>query len=148
GVEGGGLALLRAHRGLPKNKALIRFLSEGNNRLILQKTENYYLQEQSKNMPKVDAELYFVIDEKNNQVELTEKGIELITASGEGHCLFIEPDVGAVLAAVEKAGLGTEEILAKKVELRRDFSVKSERIHSVNQLLKAYTLFERDDEYI
>jgi len=148
GVEGGGLALLRAHRGLPKNKALIKFLSEGNNRLILQKTENYYLQEQSKNMPKVDAELYFVIDEKNNQVELTEKGIELITASGEDPNFFIMPDVGTEVAEIEKSGLSPEEKLAKKEELMRDFSVKSERIHSVNQLLKAYTLFERDDEYI
>lgn len=148
GVEGGGLALLRAHRGLPKNKALIKFLSDGSNRQVLQKTENYYLQEQSKNMPKVDAELYFVIDEKNNQVELTEKGIELITASGEDTNFFIMPDVGTDVAEIEKSGLSPEEKLAKKEELMRDFSVKSERIHSVNQLLKAYTLFERDDEYI
>jgi len=147
-VEGGGLALLRAHRGLPKNKALIKFLSEGSNRQVLQKTENYYLQEQSKNMPKVDAELYFVIDEKNNQVELTEKGIELITASGEDPNFFIMPDVGTDVAEIEKSSLSPEEKLAKKEELMRDFSVKSERIHSVNQLLKAYTLFERDDEYI
>ncbi|SEL79233.1 preprotein translocase subunit SecA [Parapedobacter koreensis] len=148
GVESGGLALLRAHRGLPKNKALIKFLSEGSNRQILQKTENYYLQEQSKNMPKVDAELYFVIDEKNNQVELTEKGIELITASGEDPNFFIMPDVGTEVAEIEKSGLNPEDKLTKKEELMRDFSVKSERIHSVNQLLKAYTLFERDDEYI
>ncbi|MBK1438413.1 preprotein translocase subunit SecA [Parapedobacter sp. ISTM3] len=147
-VEGGGLALLRAHRGLPKNKALIKFLSEGSNRQVLQKTENYYLQEQSKNMPKVDAELYFIIDEKNNQVELTEKGIELITSSGEDPNFFIMPDVGTEVAEIEKSGLSPEEKLAKKEELMRDFSVKSERIHSVNQLLKAYTLFERDDEYI
>jgi len=148
GVDGGGLALLRAHRGLPKNKALIKFLSESNNRQVLQKTENHYMQEQSKNMPKVDTELYFVIDEKNNQVELTEKGIELITASGEDPTFFIMPDVGTDVAEIEKSGLSPEEKLAKKEELMRDFSVKSERIHSVNQLLKAYTLFERDDEYI
>ena len=147
-VDSGGLALLRAHRGLPKNKALIKFLSENNNRQVLQKTENYYLQEQSKNMPKVDAELYFVIDEKNNQVELTEKGIELITASGEDPNFFIMPDVGTDVAEIEKSALSPEEKLTKKEELMRDFSVKSERIHSVNQLLKAYTLFERDDEYI
>lgn len=147
-VESGGLALLRAHRGLPKNKALIKFLSEGNNRQVLQKTENFYLQEQSKNMPKVDAELYFVIDEKNNQVELTEKGIELITASGEDPNFFIMPDVGTDVAEIEKSNLSPEEKLARKEEVMRDFSVKSERIHSVNQLLKAYTLFERDDEYI
>ena len=147
-AEGGGLALFRAHRGLPKNKALIKFLSDGNNRQVLQKTENYYLQEQSKNMPKADAELYFVIDEKNNQVELTEKGIELITSSGEDPNFFIMPDVGSDVAEIEKSDLSPEEKLAKKEELMRDFSVKSERIHSVNQLLKAYTLFERDDEYI
>ena len=147
-TDSGGLALLRAHRGLPKSKALIKFLSESNNRQVLQKTENYYLQEQSKNMPKVDAELYFVIDEKNNQVELTEKGIELITASGEDPNFFIMPDVGTDVAEIEKSDLSPEDKLAKKEELMRDFSVKSERIHSVNQLLKAYTLFERDDEYI
>ena len=147
-VESGGLALFRAHRALPKNKALIKFLSEGNNRQVLGKTENYYLQEQSKNMHKVDAELYFVIDEKNNQVELTEKGIELITASGEDPHFFIMPDVGTEIAEIERSGLTAEEKLAKKEELMRDFAIKSERIHSVNQLLKAYTLFERDDEYI
>ncbi|GGH01159.1 protein translocase subunit SecA [Parapedobacter pyrenivorans] len=148
GVESGGLALFRAHRGLPKNKALIKFLSDGSNRQILQKTENYYLQEQSKNMHKVDAELYFIIDEKNNQVELSEKGIELITAAGEDPSFFIMPDVGTDVAEIEKSALSPEEKLSKKEELMRDFSVKSERIHSVNQLLKAYTLFERDDEYI
>jgi len=147
-AEGGGLALFRAHRGLPKSKALIKFLSDGNNRQVLQKTENYYLQEQSKNMPKADAELYFVIDEKNNQVELTEKGIELITDSGEDPSFFIMPDVGSDVAEIEKSDLSPEEKLAKKEELMRDFAIKSERIHSVNQLLKAYTLFERDDEYI
>src|SRR5690606_25246406 len=141
GVESGGLALFRAHRGLPKNKALIKFLSEGANRQVLGKTENYYLQEQSKNMPKVDAELYFVIDEKNNQVELTEKGIELITSSGEDANFFIMPDVGTEIAEIEKSNLSAEEKLAKKEELMRDFSIKSERIHAVNQLLKAYTLF-------
>src|SRR5690606_37582299 len=148
GVEGGGLALLRAHRGLPKNKALIKFLSEGNNRQVLTKTENYYLQEQSKNMPKADAELFFVIDEKNNQVELTEKGIELITTSAEDPNFFVLPDVGTEVAENEKSAVTPEEKLAKKEELMRDVSVKSERIHSVNQLLKAYTLFERDDEHI
>src|SRR5690606_6709215 len=146
--EGGGLALFRAHRGLPKNKALIKFLSEGNNRQVLAKTENFYLQEQSKHMPKADAELYFVIDEKNNQVELTEKGIELITASGEDPNFFIMPDVGSEVADIELMDIPAEEKVAKKEELMRDYSVKAERIHSINQLLKAYTLFERDDEYI
>ncbi|QNL50647.1 preprotein translocase subunit SecA [Olivibacter sp. SDN3] len=147
-VDGAGMALLRAHRGLPKNKALIKFLSEGSNRQVLMKTENYYLQEQSKNMPKVDAELFFVIDEKNNQVELTEKGIELITTSGEDPNFFVMPDVGSEIAEIEKLSLTAEEKAQKKDELMRDFSIKSERIHSVNQLLKAYTLFEKDVEYI
>jgi len=147
-VEGAGMSLLRAHRGLPKNKALIKFLSEGSNKQVLTKTENYYLQEQSKNMPKVDAELFFVIDEKNNQVELTEKGIELITTSGEDPHFFVMPDVGSEIAEIEKLSISNEEKAQKKDELMRDFSIKSERIHSVNQLLKAYTLFEKDVEYI
>src|ERR1700744_1073741 len=148
GVDEGGLALLRAHRALPKNKALIKYLSEGANKQVLLKTENYYMQDQSKEMPKVDAELYFVIDEKNNQVELGEKGIELITSSGEDPHFFIMPDVGSEIAEIEKSDLGAEEKIAKKDALMRDFSIKSERIHSVNQLLKAYTLFEKDTEYI
>lgn len=148
GVDEGGLALLRAHRGLPKNKALIKFLSEGANRSLLQKTEGYYMQDQNKEMPKADAELFFVIDEKNNQVELTEKGIELITASGEDPHFFVMPDVGTEIAEIEKSNLSAEEKLATKDALMRDFSIKSERIHSVNQLLKAYTLFEKDTEYI
>lgn len=146
--EGGGLALFRAHRGLPKSKALIKYLSEGNHRQILAKTENFYLAEQSKNMHKADAELFFVIDEKNNQVELTEKGIELITASGEDSGFFILPDVGTEIAEIEKLELSAEEKVQRKDELMREYAVKSERIHSVNQLLKAYTLFEKDDEYI
>jgi preprotein translocase subunit SecA len=147
-VDGGGLALLRAFRGLPKSKALIKFLSEGGNRTILQKVENHYMQDQGKEMPKVDSELFFVIDEKNNQVELSEKGIELITASGEDPHFFVMPDVGTEIAEIEKSSLATEEKIARKDELMRDFSIKSERIHSVNQLLKAYTLFEKDTEYI
>ena len=148
GAEDGGLALLRAHRALPKSKALIKFLSEGANRTVLQKTENHYMQDQGKEMPKVDSELFFVIDEKNNQVELSEKGIELITASGEDPAFFVMPDVGTEIANIEKSDLPAEEKIAKKDELMRDFSIKSERIHSVNQLLKAYTLFEKDTEYI
>ncbi|GAB2703866.1 preprotein translocase subunit SecA [Mucilaginibacter koreensis] len=147
-ADAGGLALLRAHRGLPKSKALIKYLSEGANRQVLLKTENYYLQDQGKEMPKVDADLYFVIDEKNNSVELTEKGIELITASGEDAQFFVMPDVGSEIAEIEKSNLSAEEKVMRKDELMRDFSIKSERIHSVNQLLKAYTLFERDTEYI
>ncbi len=148
GVEEGGMALLRAHRGLPKSKALIKFLSEGANKQILQKAENYYMQDQNKEMHKVDAELFFVIDEKHNSVELAEKGIELITASGEDPHFFIMPDVGTLIAEIEKSSLEAEEKIAQKDALMRDFSIKSERIHSVNQLLKAYTLFEKDVEYI
>lgn len=146
--EAGGLALFRSFRGLPKNKALIKFLSEGNHRQILQKVENYYMQEQNRHMPKADKELFFVIDEKNNQVELTEKGIELITASGEDPSFFILPDVGSEIADIEKSTASLEEKAARKEELLRDYSIKAERIHSINQLLKAYTLFERDDQYI
>ena len=146
--EKGGLALLRAYRGLPKNKALIKFLSENNHRQILQKVENFYMAEQNRHMPKADKELFFVIDEKNNQVELTEKGIELITAQGEDPSFFILPDVGTEIAEIEKSDAPLEEKAARKDELLRDYSVKAERIHSINQLLKAYTLFEIDDQYI
>lgn len=144
----GGIALLRAHRGLPKNKALIKFLSEGNNKQTLLKTENHYMADQSKNMPKVDAELFFYIDEKNNQVELTEKGIEMITQAGEDPSFFILPDVGTEIAEIEKSSLSNEEKIAKKDALMRDYAIKAERVHSINQLLKAYTLFEKDVEYI
>ena len=148
GPDEGGLSLLRAFRGLPKSKALIKYLSEGPNRQLLLKSENHYMQDQSKEMHKVDAELFFIIDEKNNQVELAEKGIELITASGEDPHFFVMPDVGTEIADIEKSQLPADEKIAKKDELMRDFSIKSERIHSVNQLLKAYTLFEKDTEYI
>jgi preprotein translocase subunit SecA len=142
-----GLPLLRAFRGLPKSKALIKFLSEDGVRVLLQKTENFYMQDQSKEMHKVDAELYFVIDEKSNQVELTEKGIELISANTDKD-FFIVPDMGSFIADLDKLGLSDIEKLEKKDALMRDFSVKSERIHTITQLLKAYTLFERDTEYI
>lgn len=144
----GGLALLRAHRGLPKNTALIKFLSEPGNRQILMKTENYYLQDQQKEMPVCDAELYFVIDEKNNQIDLTDKGIELITTAGEEKDFFVMPDVGALIAEVENMPLSHEEKLKKKDEVLQDFNVKSERLHTVNQLLKAYCLFDKDVEYV
>jgi preprotein translocase subunit SecA len=144
----GGLALLRAHRGLPKSKALIKFLSEGSVRQTLLKTENHYMADQSKNMPKVDSQLFFYIDEKNNQVELTEKGIELITQQGEDANFFVLPDVGTEIAEIEKSTLSSEDKIAKKDSLMREYAVKAERIHSVNQLLKAYTLFENDVEYI
>lgn len=144
----GGLALLRAHRGLPKSKALIKFLSETGVRLVLQKTENYYLQDQSREMHKVDAELFFVIDEKHNSIELTEKGLELISNSSEDTSFFVLPDVGSEIAALEKQALTIEEKATRKEELIRDFSIKSERVHTITQLLKAYTLFEKDVEYV
>ena len=143
-----GLPLFRAHRGLPKNGALVKFLSETGVRALLQKTENYYLQDQQREMHKADAELFFVIDEKNNTVELTEKGIELITANNEDSQFFVLPDVGSAIAEIEKSGGTDQEKLEKKETLMRDFAVKSERVHTINQLLKAYTLFEKDVEYI
>lgn len=145
---GGGLDLLRAFRGLPKYKPLIKFLSEPANKIILQNTENYYLQEQAKRMPEVDAELYFVIEEKNNNVVLTEKGIQLITQDGEDPNLFVMPDIGAEMADIENNEMPKAEKLKVKDALLQDFAVKSERLHSVNQLLKAYTLFEREVEYV
>src|SRR5690348_15302487 len=144
----GGLALYRAHRGLPKNNALIKYLSEPGMKVKLQKTENYYLSDQEKNMHIVDEELYFVIDEKNNQVQLTDKGIALITKSGEDPEFFILPDMGVKLAEIEKSDASPEEKLEKKETLLNDYSVKAERIHTVTQLLKAYTLFENDVEYV
>jgi len=146
--EDGGFALLRAFRGLPKNKALIKYLSEPGIKAQLQKTENYYMQDHGKEMPKVDAELFFVIDEKNNSIELTEKGIDLITSSSDDAKFFVLPDVGSEIAEIEKSLLDENEKRNKKEELMRDFAIKSERIHTINQLLKAYTLFERDVEYV
>jgi preprotein translocase subunit SecA len=144
----GGFKLLQAYRGLPKNKALIKFLSESGMRQILQKTENVYLQDQQKEMHKVDADLYFIIDEKLNSVDLSEKGVELITSSGEDPHFFIIPDVGGEIAEIEKSAASDEDKLKNKEQLMLDFSIKSERIHTVNQLLKAYCMFERDVEYI
>jgi len=144
----GGLALYRSHRGLPKNNALIKYLSEPGMKVKLQKSENYYLGEQQKNMHIVDDELYFVIDEKNNQVQLTDKGIALITKSGEDPEFFILPDIGAKLSEIEKSDLNAEQKLEQKETLLNEYSIKAERIHTVQQLLKAYTLFENDVEYV
>ncbi|MDR4987335.1 MAG: preprotein translocase subunit SecA [Bacteroidales bacterium] len=144
----GGELLLRCHRGLPKNKALIKFLSEPGMKTILQKTENFYMQEQSKHMHIIDDELFFVIEEKNNSIELTEKGIDLITSQTDDPGFFILPDMGSEMADLEKSDLPAEKKLEKKNELLNDFSVKSERVHTINQLLKAYTLFEKDTEYV
>jgi len=144
----GGLALMRAFRGLPKSGPLIKFLSEPGIKVKLQKTENYYLADQQKEMPKVDAELFFHIDEKNNSVDLTDKGIQMITREGEDPEFFILPDIGIKLAEIEKEPLDTEEKLQRKEVLLNEYSVKADRIHTVQQLLKAYTLFDKDVEYV
>ncbi len=147
-TENAGFLLLRAFKGLPKNKALIKLLSEQGNRTLMQKTENFYMQENSKNMYKVTDELFFVIDEKLNSIELTEKGIDLITSSSEDTDFFILPDIGSKVADIEKSSIPDKEKLEKKDQLLQDYAVKSERVHTVNQLLKAYTLFEKDVEYV
>jgi preprotein translocase subunit SecA len=145
----GGLALFRAYRGMPKFKPLIKFLSETGNKSILQRTENYHLQDNKKEMPKADAPLYFIIDEKDNSVELTDKGLDLITGEGEDTSLFILPEIGMELNKIEKdPALDPATRFQKKEELIRDYSTKSQRIHSINQLLRAYTLYEKDTEYI
>ncbi len=144
----GGFKLLQAQRGLPKNSSLIKFLGEPGTKQLLLKTENYYLQDQQKEMHKVDADLYFVIDEKINSVDLTEKGVELITNSGEDPHFFIIPDVGSEIAEIEKSAMPEDEKIKRKEQLMMDFTIKSERIHTINQLLKAYCMFERDVEYI
>jgi len=133
---------------LPKNKALIKYLSEEGIRNILNKTENNYLQDQAKEMPFVDTELYFTIEEKQNQIEMTDKGLEMITAEGEDKDFFIMPDIGMEMASIENSDLSDREKLEQKDKLILDFSVKSERIHAIQQLLKAYCMFEIDVEYV
>lgn len=143
----GGFLLLRVHRGLPKNKALIKFLSEEGVKQLLQKTENFYMQDNNREMPKIDEELWFVIDEKNNQIELTDKGVEYLSGDGDKD-FFIMPDIGNEIARIEQQALEIAKEAELKEELFKDFAVKSERIHTMNQLLKAYTLFEKDVEYV
>ncbi|MBT3749696.1 MAG: preprotein translocase subunit SecA [Bacteroidetes bacterium] len=144
----GGKLLLRANKGLPKTKSIIKFLSEEGMKSLMRKTENHYMQENSKNMHIVTSDLYFIIDEKNHSVELTDKGIDMITASGEDSEFFVLPDIGSVIADIEKENYNEEEKVKLKDTLIRDFSIKSERVHTVNQLVKAYTLFEIDVEYV
>jgi len=140
--------LFRAYHGLPKNNALIKFLSEEGMKSLLLKTEGFYMQEQSKNMHIIDDELYFVIDEKLNTVVLTDKGNEELAKAYNDPSFFIIPDVGSEIAEMEKAGLSDEEKVLKKSEILRVFSEKSDRVHTVQQLLKAYTLFEKDVDYV
>ena len=144
----GGIALYRSFRGFPKNNALIKFLSEPGVTQVMREAENHFLAEQQKNMPLADKELYFTIDEKNNSVDLTDKGIELITGSGEDPHFFVVPDVGTAVAQIEKSTNTAEEKLQMKEQLMNEFGEKSERIHTVQQLLKAYTLFEKDIQYV
>ena len=144
----GGFKLLQAYRGLPKNKHLIKFLSEDGNRVLLQKTEAQYMQDNNREMHKVDKDLYFVIDEKNNQIDLTDKGVEYMSQGNSDPNFFVLQDIGTEIAELEAKNLPKEEEFAAKDELFREFAIKSERVHTLNQLLKAYTLFEKDDQYV
>ncbi len=144
----GGLLLLRAHKGLPKNKALIKYLNEPGMKVLLQKTQNFYMQENNKNMYKVTDELYFVIEEQHNSIELTDKGIDLISTDAEDHSFFVLPDIGAQIADLEKKDLSPNEKIQEKDKMLQDYAVKSERVHTINQLLKAYAMFEKDVEYV
>ena len=146
--EEGGKILLRAYKGLPKYNPLIKYLSEPGIKLLLQNTENLYMQENSKHMHLITDELYFVIDEKQKSVELTDKGHELISKSVSDSKFFVLPDVGAEISELEKQELAPEEKQARKDEILADYALKSERVHTVNQLLKAYTMFEKDVEYV
>ncbi|WP_251619814.1 preprotein translocase subunit SecA [Odoribacter lunatus] len=144
----GSILLLRAHKGLPKYKPLIKFLSEQGNKAILIKTENEYMQENNRRMPEITDPLYFVIDEKQNSIDLTDKGHDTITAAGEDPKFFILPNIGEEVAEIEKTVKDEKEKLRQKDEMIQNYAVKSERVHTVNQLLKAYTLFEKDVEYV
>ena len=143
----GGFNLLRSYRAFPKNKALIKFLSEEGVKQILQKTENHFMQDNNREMKKVDEGLLFVINEKNNQVELTDNGIKALS-QGMDDSFFILPDIGTEIAKIEKMNISAEEMSEKKEILFQDFGIKSERIHTLTQLLKAYALFEKDSEYV
>jgi preprotein translocase subunit SecA len=146
-TKDGGFQLLRAYRSLPKSKALIKFLSEEGIKQLLQKTENQYMADNNREMPKVDEALYFVIEEKNNQVELTDNGVQFLSQDTDSS-FFVLPDIGTEIAKIEKANLSKEDEAERKDELFKDFSIKSERIHTLTQLLKAYSLFEKDTEYV
>ena len=143
----GGFKLLQVYRGIPKNKALIKYLSEEGIKQLLQKTENHYMQDNNREMPKVDADLYYVIDEKNNQVELSDKGVDFLSGSDDPN-FFVMPEIGMEISKIESQNLSKEKEAEAKEELFRDFGIKSERIHTLNQLLKAYALFEKDIQYV
>lgn len=143
-----GKLLLAVHKGLPKYKPLIKFLSESGMRALMQKTENYYMQDNSKRMHEVTDDLYFIIDEKNHQVELTDKGHDSLSGDINDRRFFILPDIGSEIATLEKSDLTVEERLEAKDKLLSEYALKSERVHTVHQLLKAYALFEKDTEYV
>lgn len=147
--EEGAFKLLQAHKGLPKTKGLIKFLSEEGIKATMQKTENFYMQDNNRQMHKVTDDLYFVIEEKQNSIELTEKGIDLISNDVEDPLFFVLPDVGSEIAELEKDSMmSAQERIIKKDELLQNYAVKSERVHTINQLLKAYAMFEKDQEYV
>ena len=148
-LEEGALLLLRAHKGLPKNNALIKFLSEEGIKVQMIKAENYYMQDNNKHMHIVTDPLYFIIEEQHNSIELTDNGIDLISTDVDDSGFFVLPDIGSEVAAIENdTSLSDEDRLSQKDELLQSYSVKTERVHTLNQLLKAYTLFEKDDEYV
>ena len=147
-VEAGFLSLFRTHKALPKNKALIKYLSEPGIKAGMLKTEEIYMEQNNKRMPEATDPLYFVIDEKLKSVDLTDKGIELITGNAADPTLFVLPDIAAQLSELENQDLNEEEKLAKKDELLTNYAIKSERVHTINQLLKAYTMFEKDTDYV
>ncbi|MDR1720770.1 MAG: preprotein translocase subunit SecA [Dysgonamonadaceae bacterium] len=147
-VDEGFRLLFRSYKGMPKNKPLIKFLSEPGIKVSMLKTEEYYMQQQNREMHIITDELYFVIDEKNNTIELTDKGIDLLTGSSDDPQFFVLPDIGNQIAEIENKALTETEKQEKKDELLQDYAVKSERVHTINQLLKAYCLFDRDDEYV
>ncbi|MCP3659847.1 MAG: preprotein translocase subunit SecA [Bacteroidetes bacterium] len=147
--EKGALSLFRVYRGLPKYRPLIKFLSETGIKQLLQKTENYYIQDNSRMMPEADEPLLFTIEEKNNHIELTDRGIEFLTKEAGGSDFFVMPDMGTEIAKIEnKESLSEDEKSKKKEELNINYNQKNERIHITTQLLKAYTLFEKDVDYI
>ena len=147
-TDEGGIWLLRSHKGLPKNKALIKFLSEQGMKVLLQKTEAIYMQNHNERMPEITDELFFVIDEKLNTVELTDKGHQMLADAVGEDKFFVLPDIGSEVAALEKSELSAEERAQKKDAVLADYAIKSERVHTVNQLLKAYSMFEKDVEYV
>ena len=147
-TKDGGFLLLRVFRGIPKNKALIKFLSQEGVKLLLQKTENTYMADNNKLMPEVDAELWYVIEEKNNSIDLSDKGIAALSTNTSDEDFFVLPDLGVEIGTIDATEETSEQKAALKEKLYKDFSIKSERIHTMNQLLKAYSLFEKDVEYV